>query len=52
MNGKTLKVVEYNLTFGGTDRFVNVFGFFKYKKTRNIISSINHIWQPVWDLNP
>lgn len=36
MNGKTLRVVEYNLTFGGNDRYVNVFGFFKYKKNGNL----------------
>ena len=26
MNGKVLKVMQYNLQFGATDRFVNVFG--------------------------
>ena len=31
MNAKKLKVVQYNLEFGGKDRFVNVLGFFKYK---------------------
>lgn len=36
MNGKTLKVVQYNLQFGATDRFVNVFGCFKYKPNGNI----------------
>jgi len=36
MNGKKLKVTEYNLTFGSTDRYVNVFGFFKYKKNGNL----------------
>ena len=36
MNGKVLKVVEYNLTFGGQDRFVNVYGLFKYKKNNNL----------------
>lgn len=36
MNGKTLKVAEYNLTFGASDRYVNVFGFFKYKKNGNL----------------
>lgn len=36
MNGKTLRVIEYNLTFGGNDRYVNVFGFFKYKKNGNL----------------
>ena len=36
MNGKKLKVTEYNLTFGATDRYVNVFGFFKYKKNGNL----------------
>ena len=30
MNGKTLKVVEYNLTFGDSNRLVDVFGCFKY----------------------
>ena len=36
MNGKVLKVVEYNLTFGGQDRFVNVYSLFKYKKNNNL----------------
>lgn len=36
MNGKTLKVVQYNLEFGSHDRFVNVFGCFKYKPNGNI----------------
>lgn len=36
MNGKKLKVTEYNLTFGSTDRYVNIFGFFKYKKNGNL----------------
>lgn len=36
MNGKTLKVKEYNLTFGASDRYVNVFGFFKYLKNGNL----------------
>jgi len=36
MNGKTLKVVEYNLTFGSSDRIVNVFSFFKYKNNGNL----------------
>lgn len=36
MNGKTLKVAEYNLEFGKSDRFVNVFGCFKYKPNNNI----------------
>lgn len=36
MNGKTLKVVEYNLTFGNTERLVNVFGCFKYLPNNNL----------------
>lgn len=36
MNGKTLKVAQYNLEFGKSDRFVNVFGCFKYKPNNNI----------------
>ena len=36
MNGKTLKVVEYNLTFGSNTRTVNVFSFFKYKNNGNL----------------
>lgn len=36
MNAKKLKVVQYNLEFGGKDRFVNVLGFFKYKDNGNI----------------
>ena len=36
MFGKTLSVVEYNLTFGTNPRLVNVFGCFKYKKNNNI----------------
>ena len=36
MNGKTVEVVEYNLTFGGAKRFINVFGCFKYKNNGNL----------------
>lgn len=36
MNGKILKVVEYNLTFGSAERFVNVFGCFKYKPSNSL----------------
>lgn len=36
MNGKVLKVVEYNLSFGNQARMVNVFGCFKYKPTNNL----------------
>ena len=36
MYGKTLGVVEYNLTFGTNIRMVNVFGCFRYKKNNNI----------------
>ena len=32
MNGKALKVIEYNLSFGQNARLVNVFGMFRYKK--------------------
>ncbi len=31
MNGKELKVAEYELKFGGQPRLVNVFGVFRYK---------------------
>lgn len=36
MIGKTLKVVEYNLSFGSNARLVNVFSCFKYKKTNSL----------------
>lgn len=36
MNGKELKVVEYNLTFGSKARMVNVFGLFKYTKNNGL----------------
>ena len=36
MSGKELKVAEYNLTFGETPRFVNVFSVFRYKKNNNL----------------
>ena len=36
MNGKVLKVIEYNLTFGNTARMVNVFSCFKYKPNNNL----------------
>ncbi len=36
MNGKTLKVVEYNLSFGSSARMVNVFGVFRYKPNNNL----------------
>lgn len=36
MYGKTLGVVEYNLTFGTNTRMINVFGCFKYKKNNNL----------------
>lgn len=36
MNGKVLKVKQYNLEFGGHDRFINVLGCFKYKPAGNI----------------
>lgn len=36
MNGKELKVVEYNLTFGKNARVVNVFGCFRYKENNNL----------------
>lgn len=36
MNGKELKVTEYNLTFGSKPRIVNVFGVFKYKGNNNL----------------
>lgn len=36
MQGKTLKVIEYNLTYGAKDRYVNVLGFFRYRKNGNL----------------
>lgn len=36
MNGKELKVVEYNLTFGKNARMVNVFGCFRYKENNSL----------------
>ena len=36
MIGKTIKVVEYNLTYGTNDRLVNVFGLFRYKPNNNL----------------
>lgn len=36
MNGKQVKVKEYNLEFGTKDRFVNIIGCFKYKPSSNI----------------
>ena len=34
--GKELKVIENELSFGGTTRIVNVFGAFRYKKTNGL----------------
>ncbi len=36
MNGKVLKVVEYNLSFGDNSRLVDVFGCIKYKKNNKL----------------
>lgn len=36
MNGKLLKVVEYNLEFGKQARMVNVFGVFRYLPNNNL----------------
>ena len=36
MNGKVLKVVEYNLEFGKQARMVNVFGVFRYLPNNNL----------------
>ena len=36
MNGKQIKVTEYNLTFGSSARIVNILGLFKYKKNNNL----------------
>ena len=36
MNGKVLKVVEYNLTFGSSARMVNVFGLIRFKKNNGL----------------
>ena len=34
--GKELKVIQDELTFGGTERLVNVFSVFRYKKNNNL----------------
>jgi len=36
MNGKLVKVKQYNLEFGVKDRYVNILGCFKYLKNGNI----------------
>lgn len=36
MNGKKIKVIEYELKFGQKIRMVNVFGVFKYKENNNL----------------
>lgn len=36
MNGKVLKVAEYDLTFGKSARMINVFGIFRYKGNNNL----------------
>lgn len=36
MNGKELKVIEYDLTFGSNARMVNVFGVFRYLKNNGL----------------
>lgn len=36
MNGKTLNVIEYNLTYGTKTRQVNVFSLFRYKINNNL----------------
>lgn len=36
MNGKQIKVIEYNLTFGSSVRLINVLGLFRYKKNNNL----------------
>lgn len=36
MNGKTLRVKQTQLEFGGTDRYVDILGCFKYKVNGNI----------------
>lgn len=36
MNGKTIKVKQYNLQFGEKERFINILSCFKYKKNGNI----------------
>lgn len=36
MNGKEMKVIEYNLTYGSSARLVNVLGCFKYKANDNL----------------
>lgn len=51
MNGKELKVVEYNLTFGTSARVVNVISLFKYKKNNNIYiiySDINSSYDVIY----
>ena len=36
MKGKTLNVIEYNLTYGTKTRQVNVFSLFRYKINNNL----------------
>ena len=36
VNGKELKVIQYNLEFGAKDRIVNVFGCFRYVPNGNL----------------
>ena len=36
MNGKEMKVIEYNLTYGSSARLVNVLGCFRYKANDNL----------------
>lgn len=36
MNGKVVKVAQYNMEFGARDRFVNLIGCFKYTPNGNI----------------
>lgn len=51
MNGKVLKVKEYNLEFGSKDRFVNILGCFKYKPNGNvyvIYSDVDTKYNIIW----
>lgn len=49
MNGKELKVAEYDLTFGANARIVKVLGLFRYLKNNNlyVIYTDNNPTQPV-----
>ena len=49
MNGKKLKVSEYELKFGESTKFVNVLGLIKYKPTNNLFVIYTDI-NPEYDI--